>query len=165
MFPPFCTGCNTLDDFVLDLGCAQGTVDRHALGSIRQHGMRTSKRYRFVTTDQFIAAVGAPLVDTALAGINTCCLTYGHSGSGKTFTMKGSPRTAASTTPTSGSTVGRRQQGDTLRGLMPRMFEKLFRDIRNTDVLLLIPCTDCMLHTQSISRYISCVAHVMRSSS
>jgi hypothetical protein len=37
------------------------------------------------------AAVGAPMVDAALAGFNATIFAYGQTGSGKTFTMTGTP--------------------------------------------------------------------------
>jgi hypothetical protein len=92
-------------------------------------------------------AVGAPLVDSVLSGINAYCIAYGQSGTGKTFTMEGShgPSSTGTLRPASGmsGTSARRaqppaqaQQGSILRGLAPRSLEKLFQDISNSKVPL-----------------------------
>lgn len=110
---------------------------------------------RFKTGICLCAAVGAPLVDTALTDINACCVAYGQSGSGKTFTMQGSQlRTATRMQRNDSGAAGRQQQqpqGGMLRGLIPRTFEKLFRDINNTEVRFYL--SFCFLiHTQLDTR-------------
>ena len=37
----------------------------------------------------FSAVAGQPIVENCLAGYNSCIFAYGHTGSGKTFTMLG----------------------------------------------------------------------------
>ncbi|KAH9624159.1 hypothetical protein KSS87_004298 [Heliosperma pusillum] len=62
--------------------------------------------------------VGLPLVKDALAGYNASVLSYGQTGSGKTYTMWGPP----------GAMV-EGQSPSTQQGIVPRMFQMLFREI------------------------------------
>ncbi|OWM81344.1 kinesin-like protein KIN-12F [Punica granatum] len=72
---------------------------------------RTSQRDIFET-------VGVPLVKDALAGYNTSILSYGQSGSGKTYTMWGPP-----------SSMFEEPSSSSDQGLVPRIFQILFSEI------------------------------------
>lgn len=60
--------------------------------------------------------VGEPCIDNVMHGFNACVLAYGQTGSGKTYTMLG---------PT-GDQALHDESLHALRGLIPRMLEKLF---------------------------------------
>ncbi|PRQ32083.1 putative plus-end-directed kinesin ATPase [Rosa chinensis] len=62
--------------------------------------------------------VGVPLVKNALAGYNTSILSYGQSGSGKTYTLWGPP-----------SAMVVDSSPDSCQGIVPRMFQMLFSEI------------------------------------
>ena len=65
------------------------------------------------------ADIGAPLLDNALRGFNSCVLAYGQTGSGKTHTMMGGV-----------DGHGRLQVADpAAAGLIPRLCDDLFRRI------------------------------------
>ena len=42
-----------------------------------------------MTVCRCLAVAGQPIVENCLAGYNSCIFAYGHTGSGKTFTMLG----------------------------------------------------------------------------
>ncbi|XP_050367621.1 kinesin-like protein KIN-12F [Argentina anserina] len=63
--------------------------------------------------------VGVPLVKNALAGYNTSILSYGQSGSGKTYTLWGPP-----------SAMVEDSSPDSCQGIVPRMFQMLFSEIQ-----------------------------------
>ncbi|CAB4277939.1 unnamed protein product [Prunus armeniaca] len=63
--------------------------------------------------------VGVPLVKNALAGYNTSVLSYGQSGSGKTYTLWGPP-----------SAMVEDSRPGSCQGIVPRIFEMLFREIQ-----------------------------------
>ncbi|XP_004295861.1 PREDICTED: kinesin-like protein KIN12B isoform X2 [Fragaria vesca subsp. vesca] len=63
--------------------------------------------------------VGVPLVRSALAGYNTSILSYGQSGSGKTYTLWGPP-----------SAMVEDSSSDSCQGIVPRMFQMLFAEIQ-----------------------------------
>lgn len=62
----------------------------------------------------YCAVVGQPMVSNVMQGYNACCLAYGQTGAGKTHTMQGEMGVGASGDP------------NPLRGLAPRVFEKVF---------------------------------------
>lgn len=68
--------------------------------------------------EDIFQTVGVPLVQSALAGYNTSVLTYGQSGSGKTYTMWGPP-----------SSIVEEPSSRSLQGLIPRIFQMLFSEI------------------------------------
>ncbi|KAF8026304.1 hypothetical protein BT93_F2942 [Corymbia citriodora subsp. variegata] len=68
--------------------------------------------------EDIFQTVGVPLVQSALAGYNTSILTYGQSGSGKTYTMWGPP-----------SSIVEEPSARSLEGLVPRIFQMLFSKI------------------------------------
>ncbi|XP_077214413.1 kinesin motor family protein [Tasmannia lanceolata] len=70
------------------------------------------------TQEDVFQLVGVPLVKDALAGFNTSILSYGQSGSGKTYTMWG---------PQSAMVEG--QTPSSYQGIVPRIFEMLFTEI------------------------------------
>ncbi|KAL1369880.1 hypothetical protein HN51_000242 [Arachis hypogaea] len=63
-------------------------------------------------------SVGLPLVRSALAGYNTSILTYGQSGSGKTYTMWGPP-----------SSIVEEPLSQSQQGIAPRIFRMLFTEL------------------------------------
>ncbi|KAG4935398.1 hypothetical protein JHK85_050317 [Glycine max] len=63
-------------------------------------------------------SVGVPLVRNALAGYNTTILSYGQSGSGKTYTMWGPPSAMADESSLSSQ-----------QGIVPRIFRMLFSEL------------------------------------
>ncbi|KAG5138459.1 hypothetical protein AAZX31_08G313800 [Glycine max] len=63
-------------------------------------------------------SVGVPLVRNALAGYNTTILSYGQSGSGKTYTMWGPPS----------AMVGESSRSSQ-QGIVPRIFRMLFSEL------------------------------------
>ncbi|KAJ0249092.1 Kinesin-like protein KIN-12F [Hirschfeldia incana] len=63
--------------------------------------------------------VGVPLVRDALSGYNTCVLSYGQNGSGKTYTMWG---------PAGSMLEDPSPKGE--QGLAPRIFQMLFSEIQ-----------------------------------
>ncbi|KAI6690615.1 hypothetical protein NL676_027443 [Syzygium grande] len=68
--------------------------------------------------EDIFQTVGVPLVQSALTGYNTCVLTYGQSGSGKTYTMWGPP-----------SSIVEEPSSRSPQGLVPRIFQMLFSEI------------------------------------
>ncbi|MED6220466.1 hypothetical protein PIB30_045101 [Stylosanthes scabra] len=62
--------------------------------------------------------VGLPLVRSALAGYNTSILSYGQSGSGKTYTMWGPP-----------SSIVEEPLSQSQQGIVPRIFRMLFTEL------------------------------------
>ena len=58
------------------------------------------------------AAAAAPLVEAALQGFNATVFAYGQTGCGKTHTMEG------------------REQPAEERGVIPRAFDHIFREIQ-----------------------------------
>ncbi|KAI3418132.1 Kinesin motor domain-containing protein [Psidium guajava] len=68
--------------------------------------------------EHIFQTVGVPLVQSALAGYNTSILTYGQSGSGKTYTMWGPP-----------SSIVEEPSSRSAQGLVPRIFQMLFSEI------------------------------------
>ncbi|RDX65045.1 Kinesin-like protein KIN-12F, partial [Mucuna pruriens] len=64
-------------------------------------------------------SVGIPLVRNALAGYNTTILSYGQSGSGKTYTMWGPPSAMVEEEPSCSSH----------QGIVPRIFRMLFSEL------------------------------------
>ncbi|MED6205565.1 hypothetical protein PIB30_018737 [Stylosanthes scabra] len=63
-------------------------------------------------------SVGVPLVRNALAGFNTSILSYGQSGSGKTYTMWGPP-----------SAMFEEPSPRSHKGIVPRIFQMLFSEL------------------------------------
>ncbi|XP_045825037.1 kinesin-like protein KIN-12F [Trifolium pratense] len=63
-------------------------------------------------------SVGVPLVRNALAGYNTSILSYGQSGSGKTYTMWGPP-----------SAMAEDPSRNSHEGIAPRIFQLLFSEL------------------------------------
>lgn len=63
--------------------------------------------------------VGLPMIDNALAGVNTSLVCYGQSGTGKTYTMWG---------PLAAMFDSRSNRAD--RGIVPRFFQHLFSQIQ-----------------------------------
>ncbi|WJX64872.1 hypothetical protein P8452_49602 [Trifolium repens] len=63
-------------------------------------------------------SVGVPLVKNALAGYNTSILSYGQSGSGKTYTMWGPP-----------SAMFEEHSPQSHKGIVPRIFQMLFSEL------------------------------------
>ncbi|KAK7387142.1 hypothetical protein VNO78_27677 [Psophocarpus tetragonolobus] len=63
-------------------------------------------------------SVGVPLVRNALAGYNTTILSYGQSGSGKTYTMWGPP-----------SALVENSSCSSHQGIVPRIFRMLFSEL------------------------------------
>ncbi|KAK7320334.1 hypothetical protein VNO77_29723 [Canavalia gladiata] len=63
-------------------------------------------------------SVGVPLVRDALAGYNTSILSYGQSGSGKTYTMWGPP-----------SAMFEEPSPQSHKGIVPRIFQMLFSEL------------------------------------
>ncbi|KAM0916971.1 hypothetical protein ACQ4PT_009811 [Festuca glaucescens] len=63
--------------------------------------------------------VGVPMIDSALAGVNTSLVCYGQSGTGKTYTMWG---------PLAAMFDSRSNGAD--RGIVPRFFQHLFSQIQ-----------------------------------
>jgi hypothetical protein len=93
--------------------------------------LTASHAYITAAKHEMHAVVGEPLVDRLLAGSDACCLAYGQAGAGKTHTMYGS-MLATATAAVEAAAAGDQQM--TLRGLVPRAFEKLFRDINDMQV-------------------------------
>ncbi|CAK0736757.1 hypothetical protein CVIRNUC_000798 [Coccomyxa viridis] len=69
--------------------------------------------------DVIFQVAGRPIVENCLAGYNSCIFAYGHTGSGKTFTMLGPQADGG--------------QHCQMRGLTPRVFESLFQRIAELD--------------------------------
>ncbi|XP_054796389.1 kinesin-like protein KIN-12F [Prosopis cineraria] len=63
-------------------------------------------------------SIGVPLVKNALAGYNTTLLSYGQSGSGKTYTMWGPP-----------SAMVEEPSRNSHQGIVPRIFHMLFSEL------------------------------------
>lgn len=63
------------------------------------------------------AVCGQPVVNNVMQGYNACCLAYGQTGAGKTFTMQGELADA----------------GGEARGLTPRVFQAIFRAIEERE--------------------------------
>ncbi|KAJ4869996.1 Kinesin motor family protein [Raphanus sativus] len=68
--------------------------------------------------DDVFQQIGVPLVRDALSGYNTCVLSYGQNGSGKTYTMWG---------PAGSMLEDPSPKGE--QGLAPRIFQMLFSEI------------------------------------
>ncbi|KAF7815945.1 kinesin-like protein KIN-12F isoform X1 [Senna tora] len=68
--------------------------------------------------EDIFLSVGVPLVKNALAGYNTSLLSYGQSGSGKTYTMWGPP-----------SAMVEEPSPSSHQGLVPRIFKMLFSEL------------------------------------
>ncbi|KAK7385998.1 hypothetical protein VNO78_32020 [Psophocarpus tetragonolobus] len=68
--------------------------------------------------EDIFQSVGVPLVKNALAGYNTAILTYGQSGSGKTYTMWGPP-----------SAMFEEPSPQSHKGIVPRIFQMLFSEL------------------------------------
>lgn len=80
--------------------------------SIRNAGLETAYHFDHVARSstrqaEMMSLVGQPAADKCLAGYNATIFAYGQTGSGKTYTMK----------------------GGVSKGLMPNIFEHLFREI------------------------------------
>ncbi|TKY57366.1 Kinesin protein KIN12B [Spatholobus suberectus] len=68
--------------------------------------------------EDIFQSVGVPLVKNALAGYNTSILSYGQSGSGKTYTMWGPP-----------SAMFEEPSPQSHKGIVPRIFQMLFSEL------------------------------------
>ncbi|XP_020224344.1 kinesin-like protein KIN-12F isoform X1 [Cajanus cajan] len=68
--------------------------------------------------EDIFQSVGVPLVKNALAGYNTSILSYGQSGSGKTYTMWGPP-----------SAMFEELSPQSHKGIVPRIFQMLFSEL------------------------------------
>ncbi|XP_015973087.1 kinesin-like protein KIN-12F [Arachis duranensis] len=68
--------------------------------------------------EDIFQSVGVPLVRNALAGYNTSILSYGQSGSGKTYTMWGPP-----------SAMFEEPSAQSHKGIVPRIFQMLFSEL------------------------------------
>ncbi|PNX54682.1 kinesin-like protein KIN12B-like, partial [Trifolium pratense] len=68
--------------------------------------------------EDIFQSVGVPLVKNALAGYNTSILSYGQSGSGKTYTMWGPP-----------SAMFEEHSRESHKGIVPRIFQMLFSEL------------------------------------
>ncbi|KAL5101230.1 hypothetical protein RYX36_005557 [Vicia faba] len=68
--------------------------------------------------EDIFQSVGVPLVKNALAGYNTSILSYGQSGSGKTYTMWGPP-----------SAMFEEHSPQSHKGIVPRIFQMLFSEL------------------------------------
>ncbi|RZB66979.1 kinesin-like protein KIN-12F isoform X1 [Glycine soja] len=68
--------------------------------------------------EDIFQSVGVPLVKNALAGYNTSILSYGQSGSGKTYTMWGHP-----------SAMFEEPSPKSHKGIVPRIFQMLFSEL------------------------------------
>ncbi|GLI64710.1 hypothetical protein VaNZ11_008070 [Volvox africanus] len=68
--------------------------------------------------DAVFQEIGMPLVDHVMQGYNACCLAYGHTGSGKTFSMLGRE-------PTATSDVGQASLDRHDHGIIPRACEMI----------------------------------------
>ncbi|MCI03485.1 kinesin-like protein KIN12B-like, partial [Trifolium medium] len=68
--------------------------------------------------EDIFQSVGVPLVRNALAGYNTSILSYGQSGSGKTYTMWGPP-----------SAMFEEHSPQSHKGIVPRIFQMLFSEL------------------------------------
>lgn len=81
----------------------------------RQRNQEASETDRSAADDQsaFFNSFGSTLVDQSLRGYNVCLFAYGHTGSGKTYTMLGDA---------GGSSRG------TAPGLLPRFLHQLFEE-------------------------------------
>ncbi|KAJ1392519.1 P-loop containing nucleoside triphosphate hydrolase [Sesbania bispinosa] len=71
-----------------------------------------------IESDPSVKAMGVPLVRDALAGYNTSILSYGQSGSGKTYTMWGPP-----------SAMFEEPSHQSHKGIVPRIFQMLFSEL------------------------------------
>ncbi|KAK4804375.1 hypothetical protein SAY86_004192 [Trapa natans] len=72
--------------------------------------------------EDIFQTVGVPLVKDALAGYNTSILSYGQSGSGKTYTIWGPPSSMVEEPSSSGD-----------QGLVSRIFQTLFSEIEKQE--------------------------------
>lgn len=83
-----------------------------------------------------LAVVGEPLVDCVMGGCDACCLAYRQAGAGKTYTMAGSllPTATAVAGPRAVDAAATAPPQSALRGLIPRVFEKLLGDIGRMQV-------------------------------
>ncbi|XP_078433175.1 kinesin-like protein KIN-12B [Wolffia australiana] len=91
------------------------------------------------TQEEVFQLVGIPLVENCLSGFNSSIFAYGQTGSGKTHTMWGPPGTLFK----NGSLTEE-------RGLMPRVFEQLFKRMsqeeqKHTDTQLNFQCHSSFL--------------------
>ncbi|KAK7256290.1 hypothetical protein RIF29_29731 [Crotalaria pallida] len=68
--------------------------------------------------EDIFQSVGVPLVKNAIAGYNTSVLSYGQSGSGKTYTMWGPP-----------SAMFEEPSQLSHKGIVPRIFQMLFSEL------------------------------------
>ncbi|XP_019460524.1 PREDICTED: kinesin-like protein KIN-12F isoform X2 [Lupinus angustifolius] len=68
--------------------------------------------------EDIFQTVGVPLVKNAIAGYNTSVLSYGQSGSGKTYTMWGPP-----------SAMFEEPSLQSHKGVVPRIFQMLFSEL------------------------------------
>ncbi|QCE01788.1 kinesin family member 15 [Vigna unguiculata] len=68
--------------------------------------------------EDIFQSVGVPLVKNALDGYNTSILSYGQSGSGKTYTMWGPP-----------SAMFEEPSPQSHKGIVPRIFQMLFSEL------------------------------------
>ncbi|XP_019435654.1 PREDICTED: kinesin-like protein KIN-12F isoform X1 [Lupinus angustifolius] len=68
--------------------------------------------------EDIFQTVGVPLVKNAIAGYNTSVLSYGESGSGKTYTMWGPP-----------SAMFEEPSPQSQKGIVPRIFQMLFSEL------------------------------------
>ncbi|MQM03309.1 hypothetical protein Taro_036088, partial [Colocasia esculenta] len=78
------------------------------------------------TQEEIFQLVGVPLVRNSMAGFNTSILSYGESGSGKTYTMWGPL-----------SSMVEENSVNNCQGIAPRMFHMLFQEIQKSCVPLL----------------------------
>ncbi|KAE9614756.1 putative plus-end-directed kinesin ATPase [Lupinus albus] len=70
--------------------------------------------------EDIFQTVGIPLVKNAIAGYNTSVLSYGQSGSGKTYTMWGPP-----------SAMFEEPSPQSQKGIVPRIFQMLFSELES----------------------------------
>ena len=61
----------------------------HCLWSLDDQKMKLPEPLKFADQEEVFRIVGTPIVENVLRGVSAACFAYGHTGSGKTYTMFG----------------------------------------------------------------------------
>lgn len=115
------------------------TIDLKAEGKAEPFRFTFDNVYDESTTQEMVfAGAGVPLVENCLNGFNSTIFCYGQTGAGKTHTM-----------------IGELEDRD-LRGLAPRVFEKLFEKIYETTekesrTSFEVDCSFLEIHNETIT--------------
>lgn len=85
----------------------------HCLWSMDDGNMKLPEPLKFADQEEVFRIVGKPIVVHVLQGISAACFAYGHTGSGKTYTMFGDQEST----------------DETKEGLIPRVLKGVLEDM------------------------------------